>query len=103
MRKALKIAADKPLPIEIPEWTFHDLRRTGATKMAGRPLRVPPHVVDKILNHVKGTIGGVAKIYNREQYLEERAEALEQWSNWLEAHVGVSRVMAQPKVVQLRR
>jgi integrase len=101
MRKLLKIAADKPLPIEIPEWTYHDLRRTGTTKMAGKPLKVPPHVVDKILNHSKGTIRGVAKIYNREEYLEERAEALDAWSAWLDAHMRVQK--AKPsKVVRLR-
>lgn len=39
-------------------------------------LGYPPHVVDKILNHVSGTIRGVAAIYNRFEYLEERADAL---------------------------
>ena len=38
----------------VPAWTFHDLRRRAATGMAS--LNVPPHVVDRVLNHVSGTI-----------------------------------------------
>jgi integrase len=56
-------------------WTFHDLRRTAATIMAKRS--VPPHVVERLLNHVSGTISGVAKIYNRHEYWAERRDAVE--------------------------
>jgi hypothetical protein len=59
----------------IPHWILHDLRRTAATGMAR--LNIPPHVVDKVLNHVSGTIRGVAAIYNRFEYREERRAALE--------------------------
>jgi hypothetical protein len=45
--------------------------------MAG--LRIPPHVVDRILNHTSGTIRGVARVYNRFEYREERKAALEAW------------------------
>jgi integrase len=62
----------------IPGWTLHDLRRTAATGMAR--MNIPPHVVDKILNHVTGTIHGVAAIYNRFAYLDERRAALEAWA-----------------------
>lgn len=85
LRKILKIAAAKPLAVEIPHWTPHDLRRTATTRMA-EDLGIAPHVVDKILNHTSGTIRGVAKIYNRASYLKERREALNAWSNWLDAH-----------------
>lgn len=66
---------------EIKPWVLHDLRRTAATGMAD--LNIAPHVVDKILNHASGTIQGVAAIYNRHTYLEERKAALEIWA----AHV----------------
>jgi integrase len=62
----------------IPPWTLHDLRRTAATGMAR--LNFPPHVVDKVLNHVSGTIRGVAAVYNRFAYLDERREALDAWA-----------------------
>ena len=67
--------------VEIPHWTTHDLRRTATTGMAR--LGVPPHVADSILNHKSGTVSGVAAVYNRYSYLEERREALEKW----ESHV----------------
>jgi hypothetical protein len=42
---------------------------------------VPPHVVDKTLKHVSGTIRGAAAVYNRFEYLDERRQALEAWGN----------------------
>ena len=65
----------------IPHWTLHDLRRTAATGMA--QLNIAPHVVDKILNHVSGTIRGVAAVYNRFEYLDERRAALEAWGRYV--------------------
>ena len=56
----------------IPHWTLHDLRRTATTGMA--QLNIPPHVVDKVLNHISGTIRGVAAVYNRFEYLDERRQ-----------------------------
>jgi integrase len=70
---------DKAAPI--PHWILHDLRRTAATGMAR--LNIPPHVVDKVLNHVSGTIRGVAAVYNRFEYLEERRTALEAWGQYV--------------------
>jgi len=61
----------------IPNWTVHDLRRTATTGMA--QLRIPPHVTDKVLNHKSGSIRGVAAVYNRRSYLDERRGALEMW------------------------
>lgn len=61
----------------IPHWILHDLRRTAATGMAR--CSIAPHVVDKVLNHVSGTIRGVAAVYNRFEYLDERRVALEAW------------------------
>jgi integrase len=102
VRKALKIPSSKLLPIEIPHWTFHDLRRTAVTKMAGK-LKIAPHVVDKILNHSSGTIRGVAAIYNREQYIEERHAALADWWDWLETLVSAAQARAPSNVVGFPR
>ena len=66
----------------IPPWVLHDLRRTAATGMAR--LNFPPHVVDKVLNHISGTIRGVAAVYNRFEYLDERRAALEAWGQYVE-------------------
>jgi integrase len=68
---------------EFAPWTLHDLRRSAATGMAS--LGIAPHVVDKILNHSSGKIAGVAKIYNRFEYLPERRAALEAWARHVES------------------
>lgn len=62
-------------------WTLHDLRRTAATGMA--KAGVAPHVVERILNHVSGTFGGVAGVYNRFQYVDEMRAALTKWERAL--------------------
>ena len=59
-------------------WRIHDLRRTVVTGMAR--LGVPPHVADKILNHQSGTISGVAAVYQKHEFLTERKDALDRWS-----------------------
>jgi len=80
-----------------PEWILHDLRRTATTGMAR--LGIAPHVVDKILNHTAGTIRGVARVYNRFEYLEERRAALEAWGRFVENLVRP----APSNVVMLRK
>jgi integrase len=82
-RKAIRFPAAKPLPVEIPSWILHDLRRTAATGMAR--LNIAPHVVDKVLNHTSGTIRGVAAVYNRFEYSNERRAALEAWGQYVTA------------------
>lgn len=64
----------------IEPWTFHDLRRTMVTMMNER-LSVPPHVVEAVVNHQSGLAkAGVAGVYNRALYLDERRKALEGWA-----------------------
>lgn len=70
---------------EIDPWILHDLRRTSTTGMA--KLNIAPHIVDRILNHVSGTIRGVAAVYNRHAYIEERKAALDAWSRYVESLV----------------
>ena len=43
-------------------------------------LRVPPHVVEVVVNHIGGTRSGVAGTYNRSELMDERKEALERWA-----------------------
>lgn len=63
------------------DWRWHDLRRTAASGMAR--WGVAPHVVEKVLNHVSGIISGVAAVYNRHGYDDEKRKALESWGNAL--------------------
>jgi integrase len=66
----------------IPPWRIHDLRRTVASGLAR--LKVPPIVVEKIQNRATGEGAGVAGVYNRYSYLDERRAALEQWGDYVE-------------------
>jgi integrase len=85
LRAELAKAGKDPDQGKIDDWILHDLRRTAATCMAR--LSVPPHVVDKVLNHVSGSIRGVAAVYNRHAYLDERKAALEAWARYVESIV----------------
>ena len=68
---------------EVTEWRLHDIRRTVVSRMA--KLGIAPHVADKILNHQSGTISGVAAVYQRHEFLEERKTALDAWGNYVQS------------------
>jgi len=68
----------------LPHWTPHDMRRTVATTMADK-LKIQPHVVEAVLNHVSGHKGGIAGIYNRAIYAAEKAQALYLWADHIAA------------------
>jgi integrase len=53
--------------MQIPPWRLHDLRRTAVTGMA--ELGVRTDVIERVVNHVSGTRGGVAGVYNRSELL----------------------------------
>ena len=63
---------------DIPAWRLHDLRRTCVSGMV--ELGVGVDVVELVVNHVSGTRGGVAGVYNKSELMPERREALERWS-----------------------
>jgi hypothetical protein len=50
------------------------LRRTFSSTLAA--LGTPIHVTEKLLNHVSGTLSGVAAIYNRHSYMKEMRDAV---------------------------
>ena len=66
----------------VTDWRLHDLRRTSASGMAR--LGAAPHIVEKVLNHSSGTISGVAAVYNRYGYAEEKKSALNLWAKHIE-------------------
>ena len=83
-----KVALDKRA--NIAPWTLHDLRRTFATDLAR--MGVAPHIVERLINHITGTISGVAAIYNRHAYMDEMRAAIDAWEKRL------SLILAQPKI-----
>lgn len=58
----------------MPGWTYHDLRRSAATHLAR--MKVPQEIIERVLGHV---VPGIAGVYNRYSYLDEKREALEKW------------------------
>lgn len=62
------------------EWCLHDLRRTMSTIMHDE-LGIAPHIVESILNHVGASKRGVAGVYNRAKYTDEKASALARWGD----------------------
>lgn len=76
-------------------WRVHDLRRTVATGL--QRLGVRFEVTEAILNHVGGARSGVAGVYQRYDWLDEKRDALMKWG----AHVlAVSAISRAPDVVQ---
>lgn len=70
---------DRDLIIE--PYTLHDLRRTFSSNMA--KLGTPIHVTEKMLNHVSGTISGVAAVYNRHAYIDEMSAAYLNYEDYI--------------------
>lgn len=68
----------------VTNWRLHDLRRTAASKMAEWRCG-PPHVIERILNHVSGSMSPLARTYNRYSYLVEMRECLELYEQRLAA------------------
>ena len=77
---ALNKDRDEPLPF--PAWRIHDLRRTVASGMAAIGVNLP--VVEKVLNHTSGSFGGVAGVYQRYDFADEKRRALCAWANRLD-------------------
>ena len=69
---------DAAIGKKLTPWTFHDIRRTVATRMAD--IGVQPHIIEAVLNHVSGHKRGVAGIYNRSTYAAEKRAALQTWA-----------------------
>ena len=73
---------------ELAPWRLHDLRRTAVTGMA--ELGIAPHVIEAVVNHISGHKGGVAGVYNRATYAEEKRAALSRWAAHVQAIVSGS-------------
>lgn len=89
---------DDPEMVEVTPWRFHDLRRTAASGMAS--LGFPVHVVEAVLNHKSGQIKGVAAVYNRYDYADEKRQAVTAWASAVQDLVGVE---SKGNVVTLRK
>jgi integrase len=75
----------------IPQWQFHDFRRTFSTHMHEaviERMNDQHFVIEACLNHRDGSRQGVAGVYNRAQYRAQKQAMLQAWSNLVEVAVG---------------
>ena len=77
----LEAAQDENPTSIIPHWTIHDLRRTVSSGMAR--LGVSLQITEKALNHLYGSLGGIAGIYNRHTYAQEMVAAFDIWGKFV--------------------
>ena len=78
-RNMLAIARKDKRDAVIAPWRLHDLRRSLVTGMA--ELGVRSDVIEVAVNHVSGSRGGIAGVYNRSELMDERREAFKRWAN----------------------
>lgn len=92
MERESRAGADAQVCETMPPWTIHDLRTTFNTH-ACEILDVPPHVADRILNHVAtATRSKIMRVYNKSELFEPRRQALVAWADLL-----LARVVEDPK------
>lgn len=77
-KEIAKIASKEEIQAPAP-WRVHDLRRTLATGL--QRLGVRFEVTEAVLNHVSGSRGGVAGIYQRHDWADEKRAALQAWAD----------------------
>jgi len=68
---------------EVKPWRYHDLRRTMATLM-GEELEIDAGVIERVLNHISGSQGGLQGVYQRQAYRQKRKAAMLAWGNFIE-------------------
>jgi integrase len=73
-------------PSEVPNWTWHDFRRSFATALG--EAGIPEVVADAILNHRQSaTRGGVLGVYQRASRWPEQVKAMKLWGELLAAAI----------------
>jgi integrase len=77
----------------LPHWILHDLRRSFVTH-AHDHLGVDIPVIERAINHISGTFGGIVGVYNRAPLLKERRAAFDDWDRLLIQAAGLG-----PKLV----
>lgn len=84
-RQATELGMAPQLVAALPNWRFHDLRRTMASHMAALGVDLP--VIERVLNHVSGSFAGVSGVYQRHSYANEKRAALRLWAEHVQAVV----------------
>ena len=67
---------------DAPPFVLHDLRRSCATGMA--KLGVDLHVIERCLNHVSGSFGGIVGVYQKHKFEDGMRRAFDAWGAHIE-------------------
>jgi integrase len=97
-REEAAAAGRDPAEVEISPWRLHDLRRTAVTGMARAGADL--HVIERAVNHVSGSFGGIVATYQKHRYAAEVRAALEAWANLIG---GITSHTPRGNVVPLRQ
>lgn len=93
MATRLDSASDKA-----EHWTLHDFRRTVASGLQRQGF--PVEVVEALLNHKSGKVSGVAAVYARHDYAEEKLAALQSWAQHIQELITPA---PETKIIRLRQ
>lgn len=78
LRALARRRGEDPRKVKIEQWGPHDLRRTIATGMARLGVHLP--VIERCLNHVSGSFGGIVSVYQHHSYADQKRAAWEAWA-----------------------
>lgn len=84
-RKEAAETGEDPETVTIPAWRLHDLRRTAASGMARTGAALA--TIERALNHVSGSFGGIVGVYQRHSFADEVREALAAWDRHVQSVV----------------
>jgi hypothetical protein len=62
----------------LASWNVHNVRRTVATGLQRLDVRL--EVTEAVLNHISGSRGGIAGVYQRHDWAAEKRAALDAWA-----------------------
>jgi integrase len=74
----IRAALVEEMEADVPTWSLHDIRRTVATGLQRLGIRF--EVTEAVLNHISGSKGGIAGVYQRHHWADEKRAALDAWA-----------------------
>ena len=69
--EARQVRGKRTCPPSLPPWNVHDLRRTVATGLQRLGVRL--EVTEALLNHISGSRGGIAGVYQSHDWAPRSA------------------------------
>jgi integrase len=64
-------------------FVIHDIRRSVASGLASIGVNLP--VIERLLNHVSGSFGGIVGVYQKHSFADEMRAAVDAWARHVDA------------------